>query len=241
MTDHDAELDSLFGEMARTGVPSEPAADAARRRQRAIGGMRAVQRSVLEERAAVRKRRPRITLWMSAAAAALVLAGTALAAQQKWWPASSRGHAVSALLPRSSVARAVSAVRPVAHDAAEGVPPPAAAVAPKPAASAVHQPKPTVHAASSGADLEEVNRLLVEAKRARREHRDADALPLLQEILAKHPNSVLVHEATVERFRSLSRLGRSDEAQRAARSYLVHFPTGFAADEARRLIGTSTP
>jgi outer membrane protein assembly factor BamD (BamD/ComL family) len=87
------------------------------------------------------------------------------------------------------------------------------------------------------AELEEVNRLFVEAKRARREHRDADALNLLQQLLTKHSGSVLVHEATVERFRALARLGRTEEARRHAQAYLARYPSGFAADEARTLAG----
>jgi outer membrane protein assembly factor BamD (BamD/ComL family) len=92
--------------------------------------------------------------------------------------------------------------------------------------------------AGSGASLEEVNRLFAEAKRARREHRDADALELLQRLLAKYPRSVLAHEASVERFRALARLGRTSEAQRYAEAYLAAYPKGFAADEARRVTGS---
>ena len=90
-------------------------------------------------------------------------------------------------------------------------------------------------------ELELVNRLFADAKRARREHRDADALALLNELLVGYPRSQLAHEASVERFRTLSRLGRDAEARRRAEGYLAAYPKGFAVEEARALLEPRTP
>jgi hypothetical protein len=84
-------------------------------------------------------------------------------------------------------------------------------------------------------ELELQNQLFADAKRARREHRDAEGLALCQELLTKYPGSVLAQEAQVERFRALARLGRAAEARRYAAGYLASYPLGFAADEARAL------
>lgn len=90
-------------------------------------------------------------------------------------------------------------------------------------------------------ELEAVNRLFADAKRARREHRDSDALALLEELLSQYPRSLLAHEASVERFRTLARLGRKEEARRRAAAYLTTYPKGFAAEEARALAEPSAP
>ena len=90
-------------------------------------------------------------------------------------------------------------------------------------------------AADEDRELAAVNELFAEAKRARREHRDADALAACQKLLAKFPHSVLAQEAAVERFRALARLGRSAEARHFATRYLASYPNGFAAAEARAL------
>lgn len=237
MTEPDAELDLLFQDMANESAPPESLSGEARRRQRAIGGMRAMHRSLTEGRD--HPRRGRYYVWMGVAAA-VALAGTALAAARGLLPFSFRPQ-TSELHPSAPVA-AKPPLSPVAPPLSPALVP---AVSPSPAAAQPEaaplthsngqpEPKPAL---TPSAELEEVNRLFVEAKRARREHRDAEALSFLQQLLTKHPHSVLTHEATVERFRTLARLGRTDEAQRYARAYLARYPTGFAADEARHLLG----
>jgi TolA-binding protein len=67
------------------------------------------------------------------------------------------------------------------------------------------------------------------------------ALTQLNQFLARYPNSPLMPNARVERFRLLERLGRRGEAAVAAREYMVHDPDGFARDEARTLALPSTP
>ena len=81
--------------------------------------------------------------------------------------------------------------------------------------------------------LPEQNRLFAAAMAAKGEGRDGDTVRLLGELLGRYPGSPLAQEARVERFRALSRLGRSDEAAREARRYLAEYPGGFARDEAR--------
>ncbi|MES1189205.1 MAG: hypothetical protein ABUL60_35650 [Myxococcales bacterium] len=240
MTQPDAELDLLFQDMARESALPEPVSSEARRRQRAIGGMHAMHRSLSEGRD--RPRRRRYHLWLGVAAA-LAVVGTALAAARgglhfALGPQTSESRESSGVAPKSPAAPVVPSLSPALVPAL----PPNPVAAPPPAASLARgngrQPdsKPAL---TPSAELEEVNRLFVEAKRARREHRDAEALSLLQQLLTKHPRSVLTHEATVERFRTLARLGRTDDAERYARAYLARYPTGFAADEARSLLGAS--
>lgn len=243
MTEPDAELDLLFQDMASESALPEPAGNEARRRQRAIGGMRAMHRS-LAEAGEPPKRRARHQVWIGVTAA-LALAGTALAAARGALPFSF-GARQSAEPPPAARTPAQAPPRPVALAAAPALAPlvsPGALTEPSPPA-AVTGTKPQPGAKSvltPSAELEEVNRLFVEAKRARREHRDAEALAFLQQLLTKHPSSVLAHEATVERFRTLARLGRTSEAERYARAYLARYPSGFAAEEARRMLGGAPP
>ena len=241
MSEPDAELNLLFDEMANETSPPEPASSEARRRQRAIGGMRAMHRSLAEERVREPRRRPQY-VWIGLAAA-LALAGTALAAARGGLPFSlgsrQRLEAAPANHSRPQPTSGTVGGAPPVVAQLEVAPTSAPVVlAPAPAASA---PQRSGARSTSGqtAELEEVNRLFVEAKRARREHRDAEALGLLQRLLNQHSGSVLAHEATVERFRALARLGRRDEARRSAQTYLARYPGGFAADEARALVGAT--
>jgi hypothetical protein len=237
MTEPDAELDLLFQDMANESAPPESPGSEARRRQRAIGGMRAMHRSLPEGRDL--PRRGRYYTWMGIAAA-VALAGSALAAARGALPFWFGPHARE--LPPSAQVPAKPPLSPVVPPLSPALIPavsPSTTAAQPEAASLTHvngqaEPKPAL---TPSAELEEVNRLFVEAKRARREHRDAEALSFLQQLLTKHPHSVLTHEATIERFRTLARLGRTDEAERYARAYLARYPTGFAADEARSLLG----
>lgn len=238
MSEPDAELDLLFGEMASEASPPELASSEARRRQRAIGGMRAMHRALAQERVPEPSRRRRY-VWIGVAAA-MALAGTALAA---------RGVLPFSLGSQQPAGDApMNRARPQAPSGSVGLTPPVAvqpeiaptstAMMPAPARLASAPQRSEAKAApAQTAELEEVNRLFVEAKRARREHRDAEALSLLQRLLTKHSGSVLAHEATVERFRALARLGRTEEARRYAQAYLARYPAGFAADEARALVG----
>jgi hypothetical protein len=58
----------------------------------------------------------------------------------------------------------------------------------------------------------------------------------LDEILAHFPQSSLVPNVRVERFRALQRLGNSKAAAQTARDYLRESPSGFAEEEARRAV-----
>lgn len=228
MNDEDSTLDRLFDAMAQQGASAELPAERARRRERAIGGMRALQLRLSRQQPTPSGQR---RVWVGAGvAAALVAAGAAFAATAGVW---SRPRPVE---PRVVVAPSTSPVattsgRQPEHDEATRLAPveaPAIPMVPTSKGKAINP---------RGAELEEVNRLFAEAKRARREHRDAEALAMLQRLLTRYPGSVLSHEAGVERFRALSRLGRYAEAQRHAKAYLLAYPHGYAVDEARRLVG----
>ncbi len=81
--------------------------------------------------------------------------------------------------------------------------------------------------------LAEENELLAHAKAATRQADYSGALAQLDRLLAQYPRSPLRHNASVERFRVLAKMGRHAEAAQAARRYLADYPQGFARDEAR--------
>ena len=233
-----SDLNRLFYDMANQAAPPDVASDAARRRQRAIGGMRALHRHRVDEKRGAGRRRRRVLLSLIAAVAALL--GTALAAASGWLPfsfqelfhggAAWQSTAPASPAPQSQAARAAS-------------PQPAAPEVPSPSAPDAVAPlaPPSALAKGHSVDLEQVNQLFADAKRARREHRDADELALVQQLLTEHPGSVLALEASVERFRALTRLGRSAEAARYAGAYLARYPSGYAAEEARRIVSSAAP
>ena len=83
--------------------------------------------------------------------------------------------------------------------------------------------------------LAEQNRLFQAAMGARQSGDDRRALALLDQLISRYPGSPLEQDARVERFRTLKRLGRGDDATQAARRYLAEHPDGFARDEARQM------
>ena len=84
--------------------------------------------------------------------------------------------------------------------------------------------------------LADENRLFAAAMAAKRAGRDADTVRYLDEILAHFPQSSLVPNVRVERFRALQRMGNSKAAAQTARDYLRESPSGFAEEEARRAV-----
>jgi predicted Zn-dependent protease len=84
-------------------------------------------------------------------------------------------------------------------------------------------------------NLAQANALLTSALEASRKGNDTLALARLDELLRRYPDSPVADNARVERFRTLRRLGREQEASRAATKYLKGDPDGFARDEAREL------
>ncbi len=84
--------------------------------------------------------------------------------------------------------------------------------------------------------LADENRLFAAAMAAKRAGRDADTVRYLDEILAHFPQSSLVPNVRVERFRALQRLGNGTAAAQTARDYLRESPSGFAEEEARRAV-----
>jgi hypothetical protein len=243
----DVPLDDLLREMGRTSVADEAPELGEARRARVVARMRERHVELVHERGRAAGRRPRIG-WLLAAAV-LALGATALAGVGGRGPLapffvnaheeSAAPSKTRALQPGNGVA--VRVAPPEANAPAEAsspapttrvVPP---AVAPRHDTDARPSPAP-VRAPSAETELEVVNRLFASAKRARREHRDAEALALLQEILTQHPRSALAHEAEVERFRLAARLGRRADAERYAAAYLRRYPSGFGAAEARALL-----
>ena len=82
--------------------------------------------------------------------------------------------------------------------------------------------------------LRKQNQLFRAALDARNAGQDERATQMLNQLLARYPDSPLAQEAKVERLRALQRLGRQEEARAAARSYLAEHQNGFAREEARR-------
>jgi hypothetical protein len=251
MSSRDVSLEQLLSRMGRSVHPVDATSVSDGRKARIVPKLRSQHAAILHRQRRVARTRRFVSLGLVAAVS--MLAGSALAGLAGVGPLSSvldetgpnRNPAVRAepKLTRGSAAAAIkeAAVAPVAQptspDASSPLEPRRAAAAPavpKSAGAATHVSS-TVDAPAS--QLEVVNRLFADAKRARRDHRDAEALALLEQLLARYPRSVLAHEASVERFRALARLGRQTEARRFASQYLAAFPKGYAAEEARQLIG----
>jgi ferric-dicitrate binding protein FerR (iron transport regulator) len=86
--------------------------------------------------------------------------------------------------------------------------------------------------------LAEQNRLFRSAMLAKQRGLDSLALQRLDDLLARHPQTVLAESARVERLRILARSGAEDRARAAARAYLSAHPRGFANQVAVRVLGT---
>jgi len=245
------DLTPLFERMKSPEAPPESASAREERRRRVIGNMRRLHVNLVHERGrgVNVKRLSRVVL----IAATLAVAGAAFASVEGYGPfaraRSSPGIDEKAATLRASAERTQASV-PAAPAApnTSNTPLPAPEARPTSASAAATAPAHSAHATSTSArrdetsTLEATNRLFADAKRARREGRNADALALLDQLVSKYPRSVLAQEARVERYRALSKLGRTAEARRAAAAYLAHYPNGFAASEARELSGgTSAP
>ena len=240
------DMSELLESMGREQPKPETASRRDQRRKRVVGNMRRLHVELVHDRSRGMnvRRLSRIAL----VAAVVAFAGVAFAGfggVGRW--ASRRSPDVPSAVvvtpaasptgparPGSLTAKAVAPPEP--SDTAPSAPKVDAAIAP-----AEHgAPKSSVRH-EQASNLEAVNRLFADAKRARREGHDRQALTLLDELLRGYPRSVLAQEASVERFRALSRLGRGSEAQREAASYLERYPNGFAREEARRLSAGSAP
>jgi hypothetical protein len=103
-------------------------------------------------------------------------------------------------------------------------PPPALAAAPVPSG------------VNTQTDLASQNQLFTQAMNARRRGDSAAALRALDEFIGAYPQSPLLQDAHVARFRTLAETGDGAAAARAARAYLAAFPRGFAREEAAALI-----
>lgn len=138
----------------------------------------------------------------------------------------------------------------------------AAPVAPAPAAAAKPEPEPAAEPAAvtrhrrgarkprvvdpvvAQSELAAQNRLLEGAELAQKNGMPTLALQRLETLITRYPDAELAHNARVERFRLLRLAGRGDEAVAAAQAYLDRHPSGFARQEAERLIeelGASSP
>jgi hypothetical protein len=108
---------------------------------------------------------------------------------------------------------------------------------------AAKAPKATevAHVESPESTLEQENGLFRLAVDARNSGDDAGAVRRFDQLLATYPKSALAQEAKVERFRALKRMGRSRDAAREARRYLIDHGNGFAEDEARDVALTPGP
>ncbi len=95
-------------------------------------------------------------------------------------------------------------------------------------------PRASLRAKTEGdSDLPEENRAFAAAMARKKSGELAGALGDVEAFIASYPDSVLMQEAEVERFRLLHRLGRTRDAARRARQYLGDYRDGFAREEAR--------
>jgi hypothetical protein len=127
---------------------------------------------------------------------------------------------------------------PVAESPAANAP--AVDGAPTAAVKAPHvaQARPTGGAtreAVAPGSLAEENRLFEAALAARNGGDDGRAADAFGVLLSRYPRSVLAEQALAERFRALSRAGRTALAVTAARRYLAAYPQGAARSDAERI------
>jgi hypothetical protein len=125
------------------------------------------------------------------------------------------------------------------------------AAAPPPATPAVIEPAPAAEERQLEQTLRRAGRVSAHRSRdlrhslaaqnrvfasAMAKHKAGDLAGALQDIdrlIHQYPDTLLLQEARVERFRLLRRLGRLSEAAKEARSYLGDYHDGYARDEAR--------
>ena len=130
------------------------------------------------------------------------------------WP---RGCALSKILPVLSPTKTQASPRPRLPDVV-----PTRDVSPPPSAAAP-------------SELAAQNLLFAQATSARRSGETTSAIDLYERFLSRYPSSSLVEGAAVERMRLLATADRT-RAQQAAHAYLAAFPSGFAREEARKMI-----
>ena len=142
--------------------------------------------------------------------------------QEVWLNAGQHWPPITASAPASSSDVAPpEPAQPAARQPRAVVPSqPRAKVRRKPATVAAHQ-------------LAEENRLFGVAMAKKKAGDGQGALNAIEDFLTRYPDSVLVQEAHVERFRLFSRLGRAEEAADYARRYLGDYREGYARQEAR--------
>lgn len=237
-----ADMNDLFARMGREPELVEAAAEREARRARVVGSMRELHVRLVHERA--RGFGPRRRVHVLLVAATLALTGAAFAGAAGVGPVAKLRAAWFAA-PGNAPAPASAPAPRATSDATTGGTAPSRELAPPAAAPEAPALAPLPHAAKGSAgtaprrdaesQLEIVNRTFADAKRAKREGRDAEALALFEQLLARYPRSVLAQEASVERMRTLLRLGRTADAQRSAQKYLARYPNGFAREEAERL------
>ncbi len=105
--------------------------------------------------------------------------------------------------------------------------------APAPSAAPRAEPATDRRPATASSSLAEQNAIYAGAMQAKQRGDDQRVVAELDRLLRRFPQSPLIPDARVERFRALQRLGRTEEAARSARQYLADQPDGFARDEAR--------
>ena len=149
------------------------------------------------------------------------------------WPA---GCAVAQAEPRhiDRSPQETEARRPSMSAAAVALPPPR-----RPAAAMV-APAPESRRPETVSLLAKQNDLFASAVRAKRDGRLEEAVETFTRLIESFPRGPLVEDAMAQRMKVLATIDRA-RATQAAAAYLARFPTGFACDEAQRLIVRSSP
>jgi hypothetical protein len=181
---------------------------------------------------------------VAAAAASLMLlaVGTGMARTAARWLVSrfeaGRSSAPIAQSPLPAAAATTAAVECVASSPSASMEPsplllPGRSLERPAVPTAAAPPAPS--AANVRTDLASQNQLFTRAMNARRSGDAAEALRALDEFIGAYPQSPLVQDAYVARFRTLAETRDRAAAVRAARAYLAVFPRGFAREEAAGL------
>lgn len=90
--------------------------------------------------------------------------------------------------------------------------------------------------ARESGQLRQQNLRFARAMHLKKSGAEPEALRVLEQLIRRYPGSPLMQELRVERLRLLRKLGRTTQAEAAARGYLRDFPRGYARFEAQQIL-----
>jgi hypothetical protein len=248
MAERDRKLDALLADfVATTPEPRDEVSERARRRRLSAVIDERIAQSPGSKPRFLRDGLRRHAVPLSAAAGVLLVLATSRFFGRVPIPPPER-ELLGAVPSEPSAAPAPSNPPERREPRAPQAPPPlrerfgAARAAPASSSSqpAASDTTPSTSASSAieptAAPLAAQNELFQSAVRSQRRGDDESALAGFDALLVRYPESPLAADARVRKFRTLTRLGRSDEARAAASEYLARHPAGFARPEAEQLL-----